>query len=447
MQPEQGRFFTNYSPRPFQYDLHLALKRYNVIVSHRRFGKSIFAVNHMIDHLLMNNYPLPRYAFIAPTYQMAKRIIWDNLKRYADKIPGVTFNEADMRADFEGNKGRIMLLSAENYESLKGIYLDGVVLDEHAQMSPSVWTEAIRPTLIDRKGWAIFTSTPKGQNQFYELYQYAKNSGDPDWYQDVFPVSRTRLIDQGELDSLKRTMSEEEYAQEFECDFTAGLAHAYFSKELKKADVEGRIKDIPYDPMIPVDTYWDLGMSDATAVTFVQSTRFEHRIIDYYETHGEGLDKIIPHIKNKYPYNYDEWVLPHDVQVRDLSTGKARLQMFHNMGVRKTRVVPRVGEKLDSINAARVIFQKCYFDKKKTELLIKSLTNYQKKFDDKNQVYLKTPLHNWASNAADSFQCFAMGVRENMGVFGENNARFMGEHEQLVAETEYDVYSYGGAHG
>lgn len=414
-----------------------------MLVTHRRFGKSIFGTNQMISEAALNKQSMPRYAYIAPTYAMSKRIIWDPLKHYSSFLPGTTYNEADLRVDIQTNQARMMLLSGENYESLKGIYLDGSVLDEYAQMSPSVWTEAIRPTLVDRNGWAIFMGTPKGQNHFQELYEYARDSGDPEWFCAVFKASETGIIPATELASLRKTMTEEEYMQEFECDFTSGLSHAYFTKDLKLAEQEGRIRELPYDPSIPVDTYWDLGVNDATAIIFVQSTRFEHRIIDYYETSGEGLNKVVPEIMKK-PYQFGEFVLPHDVMVRDLSTGKSRLQNLRDMGLRQTRVVPRVGKKEESINAARMIFSQCYFEKRKCAELLKRLMNYQKRWDDKRSVYLATPLHNFASNAADAFQCFAMGQRDRTGNIESGASRYdRGSSEDFFSETEYDVFARG----
>ncbi len=435
--------FQGYIPRTFQLDLHRALRRFNVIVTHRRFGKSIFAINHLISAALKCPVPNPRFAYLAPTYGMVKRIIWDYAKQYTSMIPGVTYNEADLRIDFPGG-ARIMLLSAENPNSLRGIYLNGAVLDEMADISPDVWTEVVRATLVDHKGWAIFCSTPKGMNYFYELYQYAKNGKDgvvdPEWYFKTYTASETGIVPENELASLKRQMSDEEYAQEFECSFSAGLVGAYFVKELAKADAEGRIRDIPHDPSIPVDAYFDLGMNDTTAVWFVQSTRFDHRVIDYHEDAGRSIPNIVNDVLKK-GYTIDEWVLPHDAEVRDLSTGKSRVQMFHGLGCRGTRIVPRVGDKEDSINAARVILNKCYFDRGRCEKGLKALQNYQKKFDVKLNTFLKAPLHNWASNGADAFQTFALGVRESMGSLDAGRSRFMSSHEELEADTSYDAYA------
>ena len=432
--------FTGYVPRQQQYDIHKSKARFKVIVTHRRFGNSVFCINTLIDAVLKCKNPMPRFAYVGPSYGQVKRTVWDMFKHYTQNIPGVEYHEGDLRIDFHTNKGKILLLSAENPNSLRGLYLDGVVLDEMADIAPSVYKEVVRPTLVDRKGWAIFCGTPKGDNYFKELYDYGKTSGDKDWFTAIFKASETRIVPQEELEQLRKQMSEDEYNQEFECDFSSGMVGNYFAKELKKAEEEGRITRVPCDPVIPVDTYWDLGMDDVTAVWFMQKTRFEKRFIDYMEVGGSSIPEILVQVKKKN-YNLDEFVLPHDAKVRDLSTGKARMQMFYEHGCRRIRVVPRVGSKQESINAARVMLATSWFDKDKCALGLKALANYQKKWDEKRQTFGTNPLHNWASNGADAFQCAALGMREGVDGGGEVSSRFLSGDEELLAETEYDVYA------
>lgn len=413
---EENEVSTGYVPRPLQYKLHQQLKRFNVIVCHRRFGKTIFALNHLIHRAISCPLIMPRYAYVAPNYGQAKRVVWDQLKHYTKNLPGVEFNESELRLDIHGNKSRIMLLSAEKPDVLKGIYLDGAVLDEYATMDPATWSEVIRPALSDRKGGAIFIGTPKGQNNFYKQYQYALNGDektglkDPDWFCALYKASQTGIVDAAELESARRAMTEDEYEQEFECSFNAALSGAYFGKELAKAEAEGRIKDVPYDPMFPVDTYWDLGIDDMASVWFVQSFRGRHRVIRYYEICGASIAEAVADVR-KNNYVFGEWIFPHDAVARDFSTGKSQLQIFHSVGCRPSRVVPRVGTKREGINAARMVFGQCEFDKVNCKKGLDALANYQRKWNPKNNVYEESPLHNWASNGADAFQQFGLGSR------------------------------------
>jgi phage terminase large subunit len=429
---------TGYTPRPLQSELHTKLKRFTTVVCHRRFGKSVWAINHLIDRALRCTLPNPRFAYVAPTYGQAKRIAWDYLKFYTQHIPGVEYNEADLRVEIPSNRSRIMLLSAENPNSLRGIYLDGNVLDEYAEMDPTAWTTVIRPALSDRRGWAIFLGTPKGQNHFYENYEYGTLSSDPEWASFLFRASETGIISTEELESARRTMTEEEYNQEYECDFNAGLVGAYFAKEISAAEKDGRVAKVPHDPSVPVDTYWDLGVNDMCAVWFVQSMKVRHHVIDYYEISGASIPDVLRDLRAK-KYNYGRFVLPHDANARDFSTGKAQVQIFRDHGVRNIDIVPRVGTKREGINAARMIFSKCVFDAEKCKQGLKALGNYQRKWDAKNSVFQDSPLHNWASNGADAFQQFGLGARdESRSSSFIETLREGSRHGELVADGDFN---------
>jgi len=430
---------TGFIPRRLQMELRLKMKRFNVIICHRRFGKTVFAINNQIDKMLRNQNVAPKAAYIAPTFGQAKRVVWDYAKKYTEMIPGITTNEADLRIDYGQNKAKQMLLSAENPGSIKGIYLDDVIFDEYGQMDPTVWSEVVRPTLSDRKGGATFIGTPVGQNNFYKLYTYARDSGDPEWFAAMYRASETGIIDAAELASARRSMTEEEYEQEYECSFNAGLVGAYFGKDLTKAEKEGRIGTFPYDPMLPVDTYWDLGIDDLSSVWFVQSLRGRHRIIDYHEECGSSIAEVVKNVRNK-GYTLGEWVFPHDANARDFSTGKAQIQVFYNLGCKPNRVVPRVGTKRESINAARMVFGLCEFDGAKCKRGLEALANYQRKWNSKNNVFEESPLHNWASNGADAFQQFALGVRQDSRDTITLNDRRYGVSSRLESETSYNPF-------
>jgi len=428
---------TKYVPREHQYYIHQHLKRFSVVLCHRRFGKSVFAINHLINAAIKSKKPMPRFAYLAPTYSQAKRISWSYFKYYLENIPGIEFNEAELRIDFKHNGARIMLLSSENPMTLKGIYLDIVVLDEYAEMNPMVFREVIRPTLSDRKGEALFIGTVKGQNHFWEAYEYARDKDDPNWFGAMFKASETGIIDKEELDDARKVMTDEEYNQEYECDPLAGLVGSYFNKELMAAEREERIGEFPHDPSIQVDTYWDLGIGDMAAIWFCQSKHGYHYMVDYYQVCGASIPEVLNTIKQKN-YNYGKFVFPHDVMARDFSTGRTRLQTFFNLGVRNTKVVPKVGLKRESINAARMIFPKCYFHKKTCNEGLKMLANYMRKWNAKNNVFEENPLHNYASNGADAFQQFAMGCRDDSrgSTFEEERS-----YKDLAAEMQYDIFA------
>jgi phage terminase large subunit len=369
----------------------------------------------MIHMGLSNQLKSPQYAYIAPTYGQAKRVAWDLLKDYTKHIPGRTVNEADLRIDIErpakGDRIRFMLLGAENPGTLKGLYLDGVVLDEYAEMNPQIWSEVVRPALSDRLGWGIFIGTPKGQNHFYDIYQSAKN--DPkNWFTAIYKASETQIIPRTELEANRSQMSEAEYMQEFECSFAAALVGAYYGKEMEEAETTERIRDVGYDKRLPVTTYWDLGMDDSTAIWFGQVVAGgEIRWIDYHEDAGHDLEHYAKVLKDK-GYSYDRAILPHDGAVRELGTGKSRQDTLrqHLRGVR-VEIQPKT-KPADGINAARLMLKRSWFDKTKCKDGIDALKNYERKWDAKREVFQSIPLHNWASHGADAFRLAAMAIRE-----------------------------------
>ena len=406
---------TGYKPRTHQAYIHMNVRRFNVFVCHRRFGKTHLALNEIIDRGLTNFRKDPQYAYIAPTYGQAKRVAWDLLKDYVKHIPGVVVNESELRVDVprpsHGDRVRFMLLGAENPGGIRGMYLDGVVFDEYAEMVPEVWVEVVRPALSDRLGWAIFIGTPKGNNHFYETYINAQ--GKDDWFTAIFKASETQIIPESELAAAREIMSEEAYAQEYECSFTAALVGSYYGKEMAKAEEQGRITNVPYDPLLPVYTYWDLGVNDTTVIWFMQVLRGQEiRVIDYIEDSGVGLPDYAKRLKD-LPYVYEEIMLPHDGAVKELGTGKSRQETLQNLmrGV-PVRIAPRQSV-ADGINASRLLLAKCWFDESKCSRGIECLKHYEREWDSKNKIFRSTPKHNWASHGADAFRTAAMTLNEN----------------------------------
>ena len=201
---------TGYMPRKLQQYLHNNLKRFNVLVCHRRFGKTVFSINEMIDRGLRNQLHNPQYAYIAPTYKQAKMIAWEYIIDYTRNIPGVEVNKSELSItihrqgakDKDGewtkkpDKIKFILLGADSPDSLRGLYLDGSILDEYAQCDPIIWGQIVRPALADRKGWAIFIGTPKGQNHFYHRLKKAETNSTGTWFTAIFKASETGILDQ-----------------------------------------------------------------------------------------------------------------------------------------------------------------------------------------------------------------------------------------------------------
>ena len=417
-----------YTPRELQNKLHEDLNNYRfaVLACHRRFGKTVMLINHLIRAALQNKLINPRYAYIAPTYKQAKNIAWDYLKMFAGPIPTTRFNETELRCDLP-NGSRITLLSSENPDSLRGLALDGVCIDEVAQIEPKLWNEIIRPALSDRKGFCYFIGTPAGiSNLFYELYQHAV--ADDKWYAYTAPASKTKIIDQEELDAAKKQMGDTKYRQEFECDWVANIEGSIYGKIMKKLEDNKQITLMAYDPTLLVSTVFDIGVGDSTAIVFFQKLGNTIRIIDFYENRREGLPHYIQVLKEK-DYIYDKHFAPHDIEVQEFSSGKTRREVAYQLGIR-FRILPKLPLE-DGIHSLKMILPRCYFNLDKTKPLIDALRHYHRKYNEKMKMFNNKPVHDWSSHACDAMRYLAISIND----YEEKN-----KIRETTAMNEYKIH-------
>ncbi len=402
----------DYTPRLQAREFHDRTERFAVLVAHRRFGKTVAAVNDLIRDALTIDLPNVRVAYIAPYLSQSKAVAWDYALEYTRDIPQIKVNHSELRIDFP-NGARFRLFGADNYNAMRGLYFDAVVLDEMADFPASAWPTVIRPAIVDRKGRATIIGTPKGKNEFWEMYDYAKNH--PEWWCRMFKASDTDILDADELEEAKRTMGEDRYEQEFECSFEAAIQGAYYAQEMKTATTTGRVTNVPYDPAVGVTTAWDLGIGDSTAIFFAQYVGQEIRIIDYYESSGVGLDHYAKVLSEK-GYHYVEHILPHDVQVKELGTGKSRIETLDALGISDITIAPKLAVD-DGIQAARSMIARCWFDEEDCARGIEALRQYRREFDERLKTWRGRPLHDWTSHGADAFRYLAVGkqTRQDWG--------------------------------
>jgi len=401
-----------YKPREQFWPFHDRTERWAVIVAHRRAGKTVACINDLIRGAVTTDRQRPRFAYIAPLLKQAKTVAWDYLKTYGLRVPGATAHESELRVDFP-NGGQVRLFGADNPDTLRGAYFDGVIMDEAGDMSPRMFNEVLRPALSDRQGWCVWIGTPKGQNDFYDLW--AGKDGkpgakdDPEYFALMLKASQTGIVPQHELEAAQRQMTPEQYQQEYECSFQAAIVGAYYGTLMQQSEDDGRITTHVYDPGLEVHTAWDLGIGDHTAIWFYQQPGFEVRLVDYYASAGFGLDHYAKVLQDR-GYRYGRHFFPHDVQVKELGTGRTRLETLAGLGI-QADVVPRMGVE-DGINAVRRILPRCWFDQDKCAEGIKALRQYRRDWDDVRKVFYERPVHDWASHPADAFRYLAIGVDE-----------------------------------
>jgi phage terminase large subunit len=393
---------TGYEPREQQKQIHNAVaeNRFVVVVAHRRMGKTVAAINQLIHLALLCDKPNPRYAYIAPTYGQAKRIAWDYLVEFTRPL-GATANISELKVDFYGR--RIQLYGSDNPDSLRGQYFDHAVLDEIGDQNPKIWNEIIRPALADRQGGALFLGTPKGANHFKDFRDRAEK--EEGWKLLEFKASQTSILPQTELDAARKEMGEDKYLQEFECSFAAAVEGSYYAATINALPHE-RFTEFATDNLCKTYTAWDLGVGDSTAIWVCQVAGQERRLIDFVENHGVGLEYYVNWIRDN-GYTTAEHILPHDVEVRELGTGKSRKETLQSLGLNIT-VCPRLSVD-DGIQAVRRMLPNCYFHPRVKQGL-EALRNYRREYDEKRQIFYDKPRHDWSSHASDAIRYLAVGL-------------------------------------
>lgn len=412
----------NFTPRDYQKPILKILdegKHKRVIaVWHRRSGKDKTFLNYIFKKMFER---VGVYYYFFPTYKQGKKILWHGIDRdgfkFMDHMPEKLVKSMNSQEMFmETINGSIFqVIGTDNIDSIVGTNPVGCVFSEYSLQDPRAW-DFIRPILAENGGFALFNYTPRGKNHGYYLYQFAKN--DPTWYAEKLTAEDTQaippqILEQEKKEIIAKNGNDSLFMQEYFCSFDVPVEGAYYGNQLVEAEKGGRITNIPYDPALSVHTAWDLGIGDSTAIWFYQETGQEIRFIDYYETNGESLNYYIKYLQDK-PYVYGEHIAPHDIQVRELTTGKTRMDTARELGI-----YFQVADKLpidDGIDAARNILSRCWFDELKCEKGLSALRSYHKEFDEKNEVYKNKPQHDWSSHGADAFRYFAVGYRKKQPI-------------------------------
>lgn len=436
----------NFTPREYQapfWEAAMGGCRRSYLVWHRRGGKDKTVWNWTITAAALVR--PGQYYYFFPTYAQGKKILWDGMDYegfpYMQHIPEALIldrNETEMQVTIrhlgpKGGESIIQIIGTNRVEPVKGANPVGAVFSEFAFQNPRAW-DLIEPILLENNGWAIFVTTPNGDNHAARLWNAVQ--GDPAWFTRMLTIRDTKrpdgspVIPESAIEELRRRGVDEDLIQaEYYCSFSGGVRGAYFSEQIALAEKDGRVTRVPWETALPVWTAWDLGVGDATAIWFYQLLGREIRFVDFLEASGEGLSHFAKLLRER-PYVYAfEHLAPHDIEVRELSTGKSRKEIaLRDYGLR-FRAVPKL-PKDEQIDAARRIFSRCYFDSEKCREGISALRNYRKERDERNQTFKRTPLHDWASDAADAFQVFAVGHRDRA------------EGRSVQVETDFNVWNY-----
>ena len=426
----------NFTPRDYQLPVLGAMDLGGILrgvcVWHRRAGKDKTGLNLMVKKMMKHRVGV--YYYFLPTYNQARKIIWDGIDKdgfkFINHFPEeVIFkkNEQEMKITLT-NDSIFQLVGTDNINSIVGTNPVGCIFSEFSLQNPLAW-EFVRPILRENGGWALFLYTPRGKNHGYDLYNMAK--GNSDWFCERLTINDTNVITEEEIEKERAEgMDEDLIQQEYYCSFEGSMQGSYYSKQIRLANDDKRIANVPYDSRVKVNTAWDLGVGDATAIWFFQQVGAEIRLIDYYETSGEGMSHYIKVLQDKQ-YLYGEHYAPHDIKVRELGTGKSRYEVAQGLGI-TFRISPKMSIE-GGIDAVRRIFNRCWFDEEKCKQGISALTEYHKEYDEIRKEFKNHPYHDWSSHGADAYRVLALGVHEGqVGGYDQDP-----ELREIKREREY----------
>ena len=397
-----------------------------VCVWHRRSGKDVTAIN-VVSTKSQERVGL--YWHLLPTYKQGRAIVWNGFTRdgrkfldhfHPDLVKDV--NTTEMRVTFT-NGSQYQVVGTDKIDSLVGTNPIGCIFSEYSLHDPGAW-DLLRPILLENGGWALFIYTARGRNHGHTLVEMAKRN--PRWHCEVLVAGDngtkrpdgSPIFSDAQIEEERATgMDEALIQQEYFCSFDAPFVGSYYGSQMLAAEKAGRImEDIPYDPRLPVETWWDLGIDDSTCIWFVQKYGMEYRIIDYYENSGEGLPHYAKVLSgqiedgdHRSAYYYGSHMGPHDIEVRELGSGKSRREVARDLGIKFT--VGKMHEVADGIEAVRMMLPMCYFSMRRCQRGIEAMRQYRKVYDENNKVFRNTPLHDWTSHAADAFRTGAMGTK------------------------------------
>jgi hypothetical protein len=403
-----------YKAREAFLDFHKREQRWAVLVCHRRAGKTVATIADIIRRAVMEKKENARYAYIAPFYAQAKNIAWDYLLRFAEPSI-VKANQSELWVELV-NGAKIRLFGADNPDALRGLYLDGVVLDEYADMKPRLWGEIVRPLLTDRQGWATFIGTPKGHNAFYDIYNEAQKN--PNWYVKTLRADQSGLLPEAELLDAQATMSDNQYEQEFLCSFEAAILGAFYGQEMRRITDLERITTVDYDPMFPCHTAFDLGFNDSTSIWWFQVVYGEIRVLDHHSSNGQAIPfytMLLDQKADEFGYKYGYHYLPHDARAKTLASGGKSIieQISAKIDIKHLKIVPNLSLQ-DGIQATRLALTRCWFDNR-CEEGIECLRQYQREWDDDKKVFRDRPKHDWTSHSADAFRYLSIVWKDEDG--------------------------------
>jgi len=425
-------------------------ERYACLVIHRRFGKTFGCIQDLgakaltcrREHLPvarrnLNSAPL-RYAYIAPTRDQAKDVAWPYMKDFFGVLPGVVINESELKVTLP-HGAIIRLYSGENYERMRGLHVDGIIMDEYADIDPSAWALVIRPCLSDYKGWATFIGTPKGKNAFYEVHKHAEN--DPDWFSLLLKASESGILDADELMDIQNdpNITRNQYLQEYECDFTIANPGSIFLEDVEVARKEGRLSnDIAAMSGVPVYSAFDIGLPMNTKCWIFQVVGDKIKFLQMLSGSAtintpSKWTELLLNLGRSRNYSWGVHFLPHDGET-------VWRPSFVEAGISNVECLARAPDEWDTINQAKRMFNRIHIKEDECEEGVRALENWSSKQVQKKQYWTNKPAHDMYSHPSTAFAyaCWAVSLGRCISGAGKSTKARRGSGVRVRMGTSGD---------
>ena len=413
-----------WDPRQYQKKLWMAMvggcKR-AVAVWHRRAGKDSLTLNWTC---VAAHQRIGAYLHMLPEAAQARKAIWLAVDKKGRRIIDQAFPEEirartldnEMFIEFK-NGSTWQVAGSDNYNSLVGTNYVGVTFSEYSVGNPAAW-DYFRPILLENGGWALFLYTPRGRNHGHRLFRMAEKN--PDWFAELLTVDDTLVLTPAQIQEERDSgMDDDMVLQEYFCSWEGVRQGSIFGSVLATARASGRIGKYPYDPRFPVNTFWDIGHNDTTAIWFHQQVQGQNRFIRSYEEAGQDMPYFVRYLKDR-GYLYGQHYLPHDCKNTTVASksnplGKNVWDQAWALGMRDLVKVDRTPEKWTTINATRTRLATACFDEDGCAKGLDACESYHKKWNEATRSYSNEPVHDWSSNYADALMQWADGWKGNAG--------------------------------
>lgn len=394
----------DYTPRKEMVAFHQRENRNALLLCHRRYGKTVACVAELILRAIYTDKKNSQFAYVAPFRSQAKAVAWQYAVDMTEGI-AIEVKVSELSITFP-NGAKIFLTGSDNVNALRGLYLDGCVIDEFAQCRPTLLEAVIMPCLFDRSGWLVLIGTAYGRlNQFFDYYERARLP-DSNWFFHDLKITDTGLFTDQQQREMKAQQSDEKWQQEFMNSFTAALTGTYYADIISEIEAAGQISDdVRYDDNLPTHAAFDIGKGDSTAVWFWQERPDGLAIIDLYVNNGLQAQHYIDKLTAK-PYRYENIWLPHDARAETFATHKSALEQFLDAKL-PVHITPSLSIE-DGREAARQVLKYSHFNATTCYEGIEALRMYRKKWDELNQCYSLTHQRDFTTDIADAFRYLAI---------------------------------------